>query len=261
MSVTAALRVIIPLAVGGVMAGAIAIGANGGGNQAGPSAQVVAATFTPAPEKTSTTLPSSAGTATAEKPFYPNYVAPDKPALARAEQDSATVKASGQRCPATYLTYASKLLDGSFCFPATWKIVRGDTILPPAAQRAEGYSFSLLITKTDPQSGRELARVFFQVAGPRPFTLLDCPDKGAFGVASLSAAACFHDWKQHRFNGIPNGIARLIGVQIPHALDELPAVWAGIQLVNRSPDDTSVQVSTQDQAEALGIVASLEFNP
>ncbi|HLF71699.1 MAG TPA: hypothetical protein VI759_06080 [Dehalococcoidia bacterium] len=31
MSVTAALRVIIPLAVGGVMAGAIAIGANGGG--------------------------------------------------------------------------------------------------------------------------------------------------------------------------------------------------------------------------------------
>jgi hypothetical protein len=257
-SLPAALKVALPLALGGVLAAAIALGA-AGGNGGAPQPQAAAATATPRAETTRERVLSPTST---PAPFvYPNYIAPDAAALLSASQQEAVTRQSGKRCPDAYVLYESRLLGGSFCYPSSWKVARGDIGLPPKNQRGEGYRFSLLVTKADTSTGREVARVSIQIVGDRPFTLLDCPQKGILTVAALTSSACFHERRTSGANDIQPGIARLVGLEIPHALPEAQAVWVGIQLADHATSYNSVQLSAQDQSEALGIVASIRFSP
>lgn len=247
------------LAIGGALAGVIAWGAQGGAGDSGGSAPAAQVTGIATPR---VPTPVVEGTEAPGRPFHPNYIPPDQAALSQVADDQAALASSGERCPASYLLYESQLLGGSFCYPPTWKVTIGDQPLLLSEKRLEGYRFALLLTKPDPVSGREVTRVAIQITGSRPFTLLDCPQMGTMQVDTLPAAVCFHERKRHPFNTITSDIARLIGVTIPYRLAEVPAVWAGVQLADQSPGDDAVDLVSQDQREALGIIASVRFkNP
>jgi len=251
------LKLAAALAMGGALAGVIAWGAQssaGGSDDSTPGAQLAATPGVPTAVVDGTEAPP--------RPFHPNYILPDEGALAQVADDQAALASGGARCPASYLLYESQLLGGSFCYPPTWKVAVGDQPLLPSDKRLEGYRFALLVTKPNPVSGREVTRVAIQVTGSRPFTLLDCPQMGTMQVDTLAATVCFHERKQHPFNTITSDIARLIGITIPHPLADVPAVWAAVQLADQSPRDDAVDLASEDQREALGIIASVRFeNP
>ncbi len=250
-------KVVVALSAGGVLAGAIALGASdGNGGGASPPAQVIAETPTNVPEQETTPTP------TPPPAFvYANYITPDTQVLQDATQKRAALDAAGQRCPTGYQLYDSELINGSFCYPPDWKVVRGDIVLPLPATRGDGYAFSILVTKTETATNREVARVSIQAVGERPFTLLDCPMKGSLPVAGLQAASCFHERNQTASNNIPNGIARLIGFEVLRPVGESKALWIGVQIADRSTDVRSVQFSAMDQSEAITVVSSLRFTP
>jgi hypothetical protein len=254
-SLSGVTKAVIALSAGGVLAGAIALGANGGGGGGSlPPAQVAAQTPTSEME----------GATPAAKPpafAYSNYIPPDAAALQEATQSRVSLDGAGQRCPSDYNLYDSKLLSGTFCYPPDWKVIRGDILLPPAAARGDGYGFSILVTKTEGPTSREVARVSIQIVGERPFTLLDCPAKGFLPVAGLQASSCFHERNQTASNIIQNGIARLIGFEVPRPVGESKALWIGVQIADRSQDYASVSFSAVDQAEAFEIVSSIRFYP
>jgi hypothetical protein len=248
-------KALVALGAGGVLAGAIALGASGGnGGGASPPAQVVAATATSVPE---------VGTQVSKPPAfaYSNYIPPDTEVLQEVAQRRLALDATGQRCPTGHQLYDSKLLDATFCYPPGWKVVRGDIVLPPVNTRGEGYAVSILITKTESATKREVARVSIQVVGDRPFTLLDCPSKGALPVDGLQATSCFHERNLTSSNNIPNGIARLIGFEAQKPVGESKALWIGVQIADSSSEYTSIRFSSTDQSEAVEIASSIKFNP
>jgi hypothetical protein len=254
-SLSGVTKAVVALGAGGVLAGAIALGASGGnGGGASPPAQGVAATATSVPEaRTQVSSPREF--------VYSNYIPPATDVLQEVAQKRLTLDATGQRCPIGYQLYDSKLLGATFCYPPDWKVVRGDIVLPPANTRGEGYAYSILLTKADSNTKREVARVSIQVVGDRPFTLLDCPGKGSLPVDQIQATSCFHQRNEASSNSIPNGIARLIGFEALRPVGESKALWIGVQLADISSDYTSIRFSSKDQSEALEIVSSIRFNP
>ncbi len=249
-------KAVIALSAGGVLAGTIALGeSNGNGGGASPPAQVVTATPTNVPERTAAPRP------TLQPIISPNHIAPDQAALSEVARRQSELQATSQRCPDSYLLYESMLLGGSFCYPPTWKLVNGDIALLPMAQRPEGYSVALQVSKPDPVTGREVTFVAIAVAG-QPYTrTLDCPTPGLLQAGSLQAKACFRERRALPRNSLPGDVARIIHVSLPHKLPDFPETIASLQVAEQIPGQDAVSFSSQDQAEGLEIIASIRCNP
>jgi hypothetical protein len=253
-SLSGVAKAVVALSAGGVLAGAIALGASGGGGSA-PPAQVVAATATGVPEPALTVEPT---------PFTsPNFIEPDIAALSSVAAVQSGLQAKGERCPDGNVLYDSVLLNGSFCYPSTWSIAVGDRPLVQPPQRSTEYEFALLVTKTDPATKREVARVSIQIAGPARTSRVDCPQAAPMLVGPLTAKVCFQERKLAAYNSVPQGIARIVIVALPVVVKDSrqPELVTGFQIVDETPGDSSVNFSRQDQEEALGILASLRINP
>jgi len=257
------LKLAAALAIGGALVGVIAWGAQssaGGSDDSIPGAQVGASatpeTPTPAPEATES-APS------AIQPFVsPNLIPPDQAALDEVAQDQTALAASGERCPPTYLVYESQLLGGSFCYPPTWEITRGDGSVLPVDQRPDGYAYALLLTKNDPSTGREVARAVIQIVGTPRSKPLDCPQPGVLRAGPQAWRVCFQERKVDNYNSLPADVARIIIVALPITLPQsgLPELPTGVQLIDQTPGQSTVRFSRQDQREGLGIIASIRFN-
>jgi hypothetical protein len=256
-------KLAVALAIGGALAGVIAWGAQssaGGSDDGSPAAQVAASvtreTPTPMPEATKS-APS------AIQPFVsPNLIPPDQAALDEVTQDQAALAASGERCPPSWLLYESQLLGGSFCYPPTWEIARGDGPVLPVDQRPDGYAYALLVIKNDPSTARELARLSIQITGDLRARPLDCPEPGTLAAGPLVGKVCFQERKNDNYNSVPAGSARIVVVALPHRLPDFLETRMSYEIADETPDLPTVRFSRQDQREALGIIASVQFkNP
>ena len=247
-------KAVIAFSAGGVLAGAIALGASGGGGGSSPPAQVVAQTPTSVPEHTAVPRPTPPNLAS------PNDIPADVQTLAEGTRKLAEAEGKGNRCPDSYVFYKSTLLGGSFCYPTSWSLVLGDRPLLPLNQRSQGYGAALVLTKLD-SGGRELARVAIEVAG-QPYTrTLTCPAPGVMQVGALQATACFRERRTHPLSTFGADVARVIFVSLPHKLDVLPETIASLQIAEQNPGRDVVSFSTADQLEGLEIIASIRFDP
>jgi hypothetical protein len=176
--------------------------------------------------------------------------------------DQVALAETEQRCPPTWLLYESQLLDGSFCYPPTWKLVFGDRPILPPEERPDGYTAALLLVKYDSSAGQELARAVIQITGTPRSEALDCPEPGALQAGPQLAKVCFQERKVDNYNSLPGDVARVIIVAFPVTLPDsgLPEVPAGVQLVDQTPGQTTARFSREDQREGLGIITSIRFN-
>ncbi len=247
------LKVAVPVALGAVLAGVLALAATENGGSGAPGPLASAATPTPIAEARPTP-PEPPATRDV------NQIPPDGPALSEVNQAQAALAAAGRRCPPSYLFYDSQLLGGNFCYPPTWTLVFGDRPVLPPAQRPDGYASGLLLVKKD-ASGKELARVVIQLTYDPRSRPLDCPQAGQFQAGSLAGKVCFRERRVDNYNSVPEGSARIINVGLPHKLDLSAETKAAVEIADQTPGQAAVRFSSQDQQEGLAIIASIRFGP
>jgi hypothetical protein len=186
----------------------------------------------------------------------PNWIPYDAEALREVNESSAALEAAGRRCRQGYIFHYSHLLSGSFCYPPSWQLVRGDPPAPPGQRPEPRIEFSLLIRKLDSR-GREVARVSIAISDPALGGGVKCPDPGALQLGNLPGTVCFMERRDALFY---RGIARIVHIGLPRT-PGLPDVSGGFQVVDTTPDAPVVVFSRADQREALEIIASIRFDP
>jgi len=133
--------------------------------------------------------------------------------------------------------------------------VNGDAeigAVPPEAERAPNQQAYIELERRD-ATDRVIVRLSLQVYGPRPFTLLDCPEPAVTTLGANRTKVCFQQRNGTPWNVLPPESARAVGVTIEGPRE----IWIGIELFDPTPGDSAADYDRDALVDALRVVASL----